>query len=452
MHPRSLHTLLSWMRQWVRKKPELVKVLNNIGWLFVDKFFRMILGVLVGAWVARYLGPMQLGELAYIIALVGIFQAVSQLGLDNIAIRDISRNSQLATEILGSVFRLRMVSGLLCYACVIVAVLFLRPLDNDALVLAAIIAGGIIFQSADTIDLWFQSKLQSKRTVKAKAFAYFSTSLIKIVFILMHLPLVAFAIVTLFEMALSAGALAYSYKKYPTSGRWRWNAMLGRKLLSEGFPFLLSGVILTVYLQIDKILLKNLMGGMELGYYVAASALSSAFGFFPIILCASFAPKIAGITKDADRVQFFTKLNSILLWSGALLSVAIIVVADYLIYHLYGSGYKNSSIILKIQALSLMPIFLSVANDYLALSSGKGRVTLIRTIFGLFLNITFNYILIPRLGALGAAVSGLLAHVISNTFIYWIFMRDSFFMHMQAVAFPFFVLFKFIKPKLRTNT
>jgi hypothetical protein len=42
--------------------PNLRKIMGNMGWLFVDRFVRMGMGLFVGVWVARYLGPVQFGR------------------------------------------------------------------------------------------------------------------------------------------------------------------------------------------------------------------------------------------------------------------------------------------------------------------------------------------------------------------------------------------------------
>src|SRR5665647_1950727 len=112
-----------FIRRRLDSRPGFAKILNNMGWLTIDKFIRIFLSLLVGAWVARYLGPTGFGELAYIVAFVGIFQTIAQLGLDNIAIRDMSRCPELAKEILGTIFRLRMALGIICY---IVAIFSIR--------------------------------------------------------------------------------------------------------------------------------------------------------------------------------------------------------------------------------------------------------------------------------------------------------------------------------------
>lgn len=434
-----------FIRRKIDSRSGFAKILNNMGWLTIDKFIRIFLSLLVGVWVARYLGPTSFGELAYIVAFVGIFQTIAQLGLDNIAIRDMSRCPELAKEILGTIFRLRMALGIICYIVAIFSIRIIQADDDQALLLVAIVAGVLIFQSADTADLWFQSLLQSKRTVLAKSFAYIISNLFKIALILMQLPLTAFAVVVLLEASLSALALLYSYKKYPPTGKFHWNFRRCQTLLSEGFPFLLSGVILTAYLQLDRILLELMTSSSEVGYYMAAMNLSSAINFLPIILCTSLAPKMAAIQIDAEKILFFVKLNTILMWAAFFTTLAFFLSADKIILLLYGERYESSALVLKIQAFSIAPIFLSVANDYLALNRGKGRITLLRTVTGLLVNLALNIILIPQSGAVGAAVSALATHWISNTVLYWFIMRDSFKIQTKAVGLPFLVLYSKLK-------
>jgi PST family polysaccharide transporter len=79
------------LRDCFTDRPYLHTMLSNTGWLMIDRFVRLFLGVAVGAWVARYLGPERYGELCYSIALVALFQTVANLGADGIIIRDICR-------------------------------------------------------------------------------------------------------------------------------------------------------------------------------------------------------------------------------------------------------------------------------------------------------------------------------------------------------------------------
>lgn len=164
----------SFIRIRLEGRTALQKILANTGWLFVDKILRMGVGLLVGVWVARYLGPEQFGLYNYALSFVALFSAFATLGLDGIVVRDIVRDPSYKNEILGTAFILKLLGGISTLILAVGAVSLLRPHDNLTRWLVGIIAAGTIFQAFDVIDFWFQSQVQSKYTVYAKNVAFFN--------------------------------------------------------------------------------------------------------------------------------------------------------------------------------------------------------------------------------------------------------------------------------------
>ena len=62
------------IREWLEGRLDLQKTIGNTGWLLFDRIFRIVLGLTIGAWIARYLGPEQFGELAYVLSFIAFFQ------------------------------------------------------------------------------------------------------------------------------------------------------------------------------------------------------------------------------------------------------------------------------------------------------------------------------------------------------------------------------------------
>ena len=86
------------LRQLIKKLKSLqnyqgfIKYFKNTSWLFAEKILRIIVGLLVGIWVARYLGPEQFGLFNYIQSFVGLFTVIGTLGLDSIVIRELVKD------------------------------------------------------------------------------------------------------------------------------------------------------------------------------------------------------------------------------------------------------------------------------------------------------------------------------------------------------------------------
>ena len=72
-------------------KPEVHKILINIGWLLADRLLRMAVGLFAGVWVARYLGPKDFGLYSYVLAFIGLLTPLATLGADSITVHDFVR-------------------------------------------------------------------------------------------------------------------------------------------------------------------------------------------------------------------------------------------------------------------------------------------------------------------------------------------------------------------------
>lgn len=403
------------IRRRIEGRTNLHAIIHNTGWLLADKALRLGMGILVGAWVARYLGPSQYGELAYVISFVAFFQIISLLALQGIVVRDIVREQQAAPKILGTVFRLRLITGFFCWGSAVALMAILRPGDSHTLILTSIVGGSVIFQAADTIDLWFQSQTQSKRTVFSKAISYIIANGLNVWLILAKAPLILFAAVNLIELALSAIALMIAYRLYPAPFRWSWDVIWAKKLLRESLPFMLSSLAAVVYMRIDQIMLREMIGLRELGVFSAALPLSSTWYFIPMIILQSFGPIIAQ-KKISDPVGYeksLKQLFSLMWWTMLPLSAIIALLSEPIVALLYGSAYKASSAVLAIHVFANIPVALGIVQGIWIINEGKNILALSKTVIGAISNILLNLFLIPRYGALGAATATVLSYLMS---------------------------------------
>src|SRR6187551_3052415 len=90
------------------------KYFENVSWLIFEKGFTLIVGMVVGIYVARYLQPDSFGLLNYSISFVSIFSAFSTLGMDQIIVRELAKDPSNQRALLGTGFMLKMAgSGVL---------------------------------------------------------------------------------------------------------------------------------------------------------------------------------------------------------------------------------------------------------------------------------------------------------------------------------------------------
>ena len=419
-------------RRYFEKRTGLLAAIHNSGWIFLDKILRALLGVLVGAWMARYLGPSQFGELAYCIAFIGIFQSVTNLGLDGIIVREIANDPRRADIVLGTTFQMRLLVGKASWVLALLIYGFTNSFEGQGIWIAALVGAGMIFQAADTVDLWFQGNSQSKRTVLAKVSAYLISNVIRVGLILLEAPLIAFAVVIALEAALTAFALYLSYKRFPCNGVWHKHYPEAKKLLQESWPYLISGLSIMLYMRIDQIMIKSMLGERELGIFAAIIPISNLWNMIPVAICASIAPMFA--RKKVEGVEIFnTSLVKMfrLFWALCFLVIAACwLLSSFVVQLMYGQAYIEVIPVLNIYVLTCIPVFMGVGQGLWLLNERKSYLSPIQTVTGAVVSIITNLMFIPLWGIEGAAIAAVIAQLSSCFLINSIFARNLFVMQM----------------------
>ena len=440
--PSWLVLLPKVLQQHLHGRHNLLAVLQNSGWLLLDKMLRLTLGLLVGAWVARYLGPEQYGELAYVLAYIAFFQAVATLGLDGIVVRDIAQNKDEANTILGTAFALRLGVGVICWMAAIFSMAWFNGVNDRSVLLTALVGGSLVFQAADTVDLWFQSQSRSRLTVLAKLTAYLISSGLKIVLILNGAPLVAFAAVMAFDGLAAAIGLAVAYKRLPCSMRWRRTTSTARQLLTESWPFMLSGISIMVYMRIDQIMIKEMLGAQQLGIYAAVLPLATLWQFIPMMLNASLAPFVARKKAESEAAywQALQKIFKAYALLGWLICIPTVVFANLAVGILYGSQYQQGAIVLSIYVFTNLFINMGVAQGLWLLNERRAIISLWKTIIGAVIAILGNWLIISKFGIAGVAIVAVMAQLVSAVLTNLIFSKRIFLMQIRSLIWPVFKL------------
>ncbi|MEG4282212.1 flippase [Microcoleus sp. A006_D1] len=387
-------------------------LIDNLVWLLTDQVLQVGLGLFVGVWVARYLGPTQFGLLNYAIALVSLFASATAIGLGTLVVRDIARDPECKEEALGTAFALQLAGGIITLLLAVTATALLNPDDSLTLTLVGIVAAGTMFQSFETINFWFQSQVESKYTAVAKNSVSLLIAGIRIALIEVRAPLIAFAWTSLAEVALGGLAIALVYQSKGNDFKlWRVSWQRGKQLLQESWPLVLSSLAVFIYSKIDLIMLGSL-DKTELGYYAVAVKLSEVSDFLPLIVAGFIFPQLAQL-RQKNYAEYLKKFQiytdaMLFLWLGV--AVPICLLAPFIVQTLYGEQYAASGGLLSIYVWTQFGSNFGIArNTYFALE-GKLRYNLYLTVAGAIFNIVLNALLIPQYGALGAIAATLITY------------------------------------------
>ena len=394
------------------------KYFANTSWLLGERALRIAVSLFVGIYVARYLGPERFGLLSYALSFVGIFVALATLGLDEVVVRELIKTPEQREKILGTSFLLKLVGTLLMWAAILVAI----PLTENDLqtnILIIIIAFGTVFQAFNVIDLNFQAKVKSKYVVLAQFVQLIISSIVKIILVVNEAPLIWFASVYSLDVIVLAMGLVFAYLYNGDNiFSWKWSFETSKYLLHDSWPLILAGVVISVYMKIDQVMIKEMLGAKEVGLYAAAVKLSEAWYFIPMAIASSLFPAIinAKVYQKEVYYQRLQKLYDLMVWIAIAIALPTTFLSTLVVEFLYGKEYLGSSSVLIIHIWTAVFVFLGVASSKYLLAENFIKKTFYRTFIGALLNIIMNYYLIGIIGIQGAAISTLISHFFAAYF------------------------------------
>ena len=393
------------------------KYFKNTGWLMLGK----ILSLIVGIFIAKFLGPHDFGDLSFAVAFTAIIAAVGTLGLDSFIIREILHQPAKRDEVMGTAFWMRIgVSIFLVPASVLIYLFFRSLADQQGAELTLVItfcASALFFKAFNIIDSYFQSQVRSKFVVQVQNICLIISSLIKISFVLLKLPLVYFAFALVLDgLMLAIGLVIIYHRENLQIKAWVFNTSRAKSLLNQSWPLILSAVMVTLYMQIDILMLKYFAGSTEAGIYSAAARISEAWYFIPVAIVTSVFPAIIHARKT-DIARYQKRLQNLYdLLVAISLPVALIVSlgADTFIRLVYGEQFDGAGVMLSIHIWSGIFVFLGSASGQYLLAEGFTMISFYRTAIGAIANILLNLWLIPMYGGLGASAATLIAYFIAT--------------------------------------
>lgn len=402
----------------LKRNQGFLKYLKNTSWLFLEKVIRMTLGLIVGVWVARYLGPERFGLLSYVQSFIGLFAAVATLGLDQIIVRELLKGESKNINIIYTSFWLKLIGAFILLIMLSIAINFT---SNDYYIntLIFIIASGTVFQSFNVIDFYFQSKVLSRYIVYANSFTLLISSGIKILLIFHNASLEAFAWVFFLDSLLLAFGYIYFYitkSSVKSFNIFIFDKNLAISLLKDSWPLILSGVIISIYMKIDQVMIKEMLDNQSVGQYAAALKLSETWYFIPMAITASLFPAIINAKNKSNEIYYnrLQKLYDLMVWLAVIIALPMTFYSNWVIELLYGQDYNAAGTVLMIHIWSAVFVFLGVASSKWFVVENLQIYSLYRTLAGVIINIVLNYFIIPIYGINGAAFATLVSQVIAS--------------------------------------
>ncbi len=388
---------------------------KNAGYLIAGKVIQMVFSLFVGLLTARYLGPSNYGLINYAGAYTAFFASLCGLGINSVIVKEIIDHPEEEGMVMGTSLGLQAVSSFLSAVIIVGIVCFVDAGETVTILVVALASIGMIFHISDTLKFWFQAKLESKVTAGATLAAYILSSAYKVFLLVTNKGVIYFAGVTSLEYVCFGVLMLHQYKKHG-GGKLRFSGTYAQCLLQKSCHFILPALMVAVYGQIDKLMLKQMLGEAEVGFYSTAASLCNMWCFVLSAIIESMYPTIMEAAKQ-NNDELFRKRNiqlyTIVFYLSVFVSLCFTVFAESIISILYGESYLEAAGPLRIVTWYTGFSYLGVARNAWIVSQNKQRHLLKIYFSAAVCSVVLNSVLIPPLGAAGAALTSLAAQLVT---------------------------------------
>lgn len=393
------------------------KEVENAGWLIGGKIVQMFLSFAIGLWTARYLGPANYGLINYVSAYTALFASFCTLGISPAVLMGELTNRFISEgTTLGTTLGLRFFSSVLSSFLIVFIVSIVDRGENTTVQIAIVCCLGILFQNFYVFEVWFQKRYMSKITALSALLGYCISSIYKVYLLIYQKSVVLFAFASFIEYIVIAVFLCASYKR-EKGPQLVFSFAYGKDILSRSYHFIISGMMVAIYGQTDRIMLKHMLSEAEVGYYSTAYSLVIIWTFVLSAVITSMTPAIMKYKNEGDEENYLRKnrmLYSIIFYLSVGVSLVFTVFAPIIIRVLYGMEYINSVTPLRIITWFVAFSYLGVARDNWLVCEEKQRFTKYIYLIACVANIVMNLLFIPVFGPSGAALASLITQILTS--------------------------------------
>ena len=391
------------------------QVFHNAKWIIICKIAQSILQLIIGMVSARYLGPSNYGLISYAASIVAFAMPIMKLGLDAILVHQLVELPEKDGEIMGTSLFLNAVSSFLCMGGVCAFATLANFGQTETIIVCALYSTSIFFAALEMIQYWFQYKLLSKYSSVIMLVAYVFVSAYKIFLLASGKSIYWFALSHSVEYG-TVGVLLLIFYRKKSKQRFKVSLSLAKKMLASSKYYMFAALMIMVIQNTDHIMLTMMVSETENGYYSAAITSAGVVQFVFTAIMDSFRPMILEFKKN-DGFEYeknISRLYGIIIYLSVAQSVIFTIFAPVIIKVLYGADYVAAISVLQILTWYTAFSYMGTVRNIWLLAEEKQKYLPIINLTGVFVNVLLNALMIPFLGAKGAAAASLATQVLMN--------------------------------------
>lgn len=377
--------------------------------------------------LARFYAPAEFGIWSYTIAIVQFAAPFLAAGAEPIVVRELVRHADRRSEVLSSAAVVIALTTVVANAIPLLFLFITHPGDEQILTIAILASCSTIPNFMLVLEHYFRAELRPVPIVSARVVAALTGGTARVVLAVCGYPIVALAAVLSLEVLVQSGCLVFALlrgRREP-SIRWSASALMTRQLARACLPAMVSGLIVTLFFRVNYLLVQNLAGFEEVGFYALAFNLVNIVTMVPSLALSGIYPKLVALS-NRDRRQFVNAIRWLFFWGSLFgyFAIALVAVLGHIaVPMVFGSKYLPATNVLVVMIFALIVMISGAVRAAIINIAVDPIYHLWSTIIGLAVLLPISWVLIPGFGAVGAAFGIIVSSVASAVATTWAFPR-----------------------------
>ena len=362
---------------------------------------------------ARVLGDQSFGRFSFALAVVSIFERVTDLGLNTLTARNVARDKSMTKIYLPNIIAWKTFLSVTAFGLFIIAVKFLSR-DAETRTAAYIIGFTLILQSYKSIAITFFQAYERFDMVLLIVYTERISIFLLSAFVLIFVGgLIPFVLVFTFSRVPDLIFSSWLVHKRIAPLRVEFQAEVIKNLQKSAMPLGIYALVLSVYWSTSTIILSAMRPASEVGWYNAGYKIYESFTMVPFLLCTVLLPRLSRLFISNRRRHTDLTLKAIryLLLISVPLAVSIGVLSPQIIKLLYGATYLPAVPALRILLGASAFMFVNWILSTVLISADREKVIVWVTAAGLLMITTASLFFIHQYGYIGAAYSVAISEV-----------------------------------------
>ena len=398
------------------------KVAKNAAWIISCRVIQALMGLVVGALTARYLGPSNFGSINYAASLTAFIAPVLYLGLNATLVHELITREKREGEVMGTSLFIGSLASVVCFLGVCAFAFFVNASEREIVIVCCLYSVGLLFQAFDMLQFWFQKNLQSKYYAIAMLIAYTAVSTYRVVLLITHKSVYWFAMTAAIDHGVVALILFFAYRRRGGQ-KLKFSRSIAGDMFKKSRHYIIPALMVSIFAETDKLMLKWMIGREVVGYYSAAVTICGLSSIVCAAIINSFRPVIFENREKSNAAYegSVTQLYSVIIYFSLAQCVGIALLSGVLVSVLYGAAYAPAAPVILVLVWYTAFSYLGAVRDIWMLGENKQGLLWKINLCGVICNIVLNLILIPLWGILGAATASLTTQLFTNVLLGFVF-------------------------------